>query len=78
MLLFSTIFDIEETLNADDFIRLVLQWNETSSRIENRVQNINWQGEHTVRFGDEKLCLEFIEYAEKNVITARHGRTYMK
>ena len=74
MLLFSTILDIEDTLSADDFIRLVLQWNETSSRIENRVQNINWQGEHTVRFGDEKLWLEFIEYAEKDTIAARHEK----
>ena len=74
MLLFSTILDINDSLKPDDFIRLVLQWNENSSRAENRVQGIDWRGEHTVRYGDDNLWLEFVEFAAEGIIAARHEK----
>ena len=74
MLLFATILDIEDSLQADDFIRLVLQWNEGSTHKENQVQGIEWHGEHTARYGDEKLWLEFVEYADRGIIAVRHEK----
>ena len=61
MLLFSTILEIKDSVTPDDFIRLVLKWNGTSSHIENRVPGINWHGEHSARYGTESLWLEFVE-----------------
>ena len=74
MLLFSTILEIKDSVTPDDFIRLVLKWNETSSHIENRVPGINWHGEHNVRYGTESLWLEFVELPRKNIIAVRHEK----
>lgn len=74
MLLFSTVLDIKETFTADDFIRLVLEWNEGSKYAENVVPGIEWHGEHTARYGTDSLWLEFAEYEEKNIIAVRHEK----
>ena len=55
MLLFSTILELKDTVSPDDFIQLVLKWNETSSHVENRVDGIEWNGEHSVRYGTDNL-----------------------
>ena len=52
MLLFSTVLDVIDSLNADEFIRLVLEWNEGSMYATNKVTGINWHGEHCVKYGD--------------------------
>lgn len=74
MLLFSTILELMDTVTPDDFIRLVLKWNETSSHIENRVDGIEWNGEHSVRYGTDNLWLEFVELPEENIIAVRHEK----
>ena len=74
MLLFSTILELKDTVSPDDFIQLVLKWNETSSHIENRVDGIDWHGEHSVRYGTDNLWLEFVELPEKNMIAVRHEK----
>ena len=61
MLLFSTILEIKESVTPEDFIRLVLEWNETSKYAENRVTGIDWHGERTARYGNDSLWLQFIE-----------------
>ena len=74
MLLFSTVLDIKDTFTANDFIRLVLEWNEGSKYAENVVPDIEWHGEHTARYGTDSLWLEFAEYEEKNIIAVRHEK----
>lgn len=74
MLLFSTILDIKDTITPDSFINLVLEWNETSTRIENKVQGIDWHGEHNVRYGSDDLWLQFVELAERSVLAVRHEK----
>ena len=74
MLLFSTILDIKDTVTPDSFIKLVLDWNETSTRVENKVQGIDWHGEHNVRYGSDDLWLEFVEYPERSVLAVRHEK----
>ena len=59
MLLFSTVLDIKDSITPDDFIQLVIKWNNTSTHTENIVTGIEWQGERTARFGDDRLWLEF-------------------
>lgn len=72
MLLFSTVLDIQDSVSPDDFIRLVIEWNNSSKYAENIVSGIGWQGEHTARYGDDMLWLEFAEYPEKEILAARH------
>jgi len=74
MLLFSTLLEIKDSVTPDDFIRLVLKWNETSSHKENRVSGIDWQGEYNVRYGSDHLWLEFTALDEKNIIAVRHEK----
>lgn len=74
MLLFSTILDIQDHVTPDDFIKLVLEWNEGSKYADNRVTGIDWHGEHNVRYGDAGLWMEFVEYPEKGVLAVRHEK----
>ena len=74
MLLFSTTLEITDEVTVDSFINLVLEWNETSTRIENKVQGIDWHGEHNIRYGSDDLWLEFVELAERGVLAVRHEK----
>ena len=74
MLLFSTILEINDTVTPDSFINLVLDWNETSTRIENKVQGIDWHGEHNIRYGSDDLWLQFVELSERCVLAVRHEK----
>lgn len=40
MLLFSTVLDIQDSVRLDDFIRLVIEWNNNSKYAENIVSGI--------------------------------------
>ena len=74
MLLFSTILDLKDHVTPDDFIRLVLKWNEGSKYADNRVTGIDWHGEHNVRYGNAELWLEFVEYPEQDILAVRHEK----
>ena len=74
MLLFSTILDIHSSMGKDDFIRLIIDWNQGSSYANNVIQGIEWNGERNVRFGDENLWLAIVEYRNKNIIAARYEK----
>ena len=55
MLLFSTVLKINDTMGKDDFIKLVLEWNQGSPHKENVIRGIKWNGEHNIRYGDKDL-----------------------
>ena len=74
MLLFSTILDMQDHVTPDDFIKLVLEWNEGSKYADNRVTGIDWHGEHNVRYGDARLWMEFVEYPEQGILAVRHEK----
>lgn len=74
MLLFSTILNINESMTKDDFIKLVLEWNQKSPHEKNVIKNIEWRGEHNIRFGDENLWLDIEEYRNKNTIAVRYEK----
>ena len=75
MLLFSSILNITDSFTPDAFLRVVIAWNAESSRDENRVKGIFWQGEHTARFGMPDLWLEFVESSDGNIVAARHEKS---
>lgn len=48
MLLFSTLLDINDTLSKDDFINLILEWNQSSPHENNIIKGITWNGERNM------------------------------
>lgn len=72
MLLFSTILDVNDTLTKDLFIRLIIEWNQKSPHVSNVIPDILWNGEHNIRFGDDKVWLEIIEYHD--IIAVRYEK----
>ena len=71
MLLFSTILNINEKMSKDDFIQLVIEWNQTSQYKSNIIPGIGWNGEKNIRFGDDQLWLEINEYCDQDIIAVR-------
>ena len=74
MLLFSTILDINEKMTKDDFIRLVIEWNQGSPFESNVIKGIEWKGERNIRYGTEDLWLDIQEYRNKNIIAVRYEK----
>ena len=69
MLLFSTILEIDKKMEKEDFINLVIEWNQ-KGHPESVISGIEWNGERNIRFEDENKCLEIQEYRNKNIIAA--------
>ena len=61
-------------MTKDDFIKLVIEWNQKSPHKENVIENINWNGERNIRFGDDFLWLDIEEYRNKNIIAVRYEK----
>ena len=74
MLLFSTILDINDTLNKQNFVELVAEWNQSAKYAENRVPDVQWNGERNIRFGTDRLSIEIIDYPEKDILAVRHEK----
>ena len=75
MLLFSTILEINDTMTKDNFIQLVLEWNQKSPHSENIIQGIEWHGERNIRYGTDSLWLAIEEYRNQNIIAVRYEKT---
>ena len=72
MLLFSTILKIDKSLAKDDFLNLVIEWNQGSPHENNVIPNLNWDGSYNQKFGDETISLEFKEYRNEEIIAVRY------
>lgn len=72
MLLFSTILKIDKSLTRDDFLNLVIEWNQGSPHENNVIPNLNWDGSYNQKFGDETISLEFKEYRNEEIIAVRY------
>ena len=57
MLLFSTILEIDKKLTKDNFINLVIEWNQ-KGHPESVISGIEWNGERNIRYEDENKCLD--------------------
>lgn len=73
MLLFSTILEIDNKLTKDDFIQLVIEWNQ-NGHPSSVIANIKWNGERNIRFEDDNKWLEIQEYRNKNIIAVRYEK----
>lgn len=71
MLLYSTILKANDSLTRDKFIQLVIEWNQQSPHQDNVIPDLNWNGEHNIRFGNECLWMDIEEYRNKNIIAVR-------
>ena len=70
MLLFSTILEIDKKMEKEDFINLVIEWNQ-KGHPESVIAGIEWNGERNIRFEDENKYLEIQEYRNENIIAVR-------
>ena len=52
MLLFSTILNIDKSLTKDDFLNLVIEWNQKSPHYDNVIPDLIWVLISAVRFLD--------------------------
>ena len=74
MLLFSTILSINQSLTREKFIELIIQWNQGSPHLENRIPDICWNEKsnvRNVRFGTDALWLEIQEYQKEDILAVR-------
>lgn len=74
MLLFSTLLDINDTLSKDDFIKLILEWNQSSPHENNIIKGITWNGERNICYSDENRWLDIEEYRNENIIAVRYEK----
>lgn len=82
MILFSIILKTNASLTKDAFVKLVLEWNRTSKYKENcvpdinwnGVPDINWNGEYNIKYGNDRLSLEFVDYPDKQIMAVRHEK----
>ena len=65
MLLFSTILDINKTMTRESFVKLVIEWNQTSTYERNIIPNLKWDGNYNTRWGDAYTWLSVKEYQKK-------------
>lgn len=75
MLLFSTILAINNSMTKENFIQLVIEWNQGSPHKENVIPGIEWNGEKNIRYGNDKLWLAIEEYRNQNIIAVRYEKT---
>lgn len=72
MLLFSTKLKVNDKLTKDAFVRLVIEWNQTSKYEDNIIPGIEWNGDYNVSYVYENLKLEFVEIPDRYVIATRY------
>lgn len=74
MLIFSTMLDINRTLTKDNFIALIIDWNQNSSYAENVITDLKWDGNMNVRYGNAHCWLEIEEYKSGNIVAVRYEK----
>ena len=74
MLLFSTVLDVKKELDASAFRKLVVEWNQKSPHEENVIPGLSWNGEKSLKCGNENLWLAAEEDEEKGIIAVRYEK----
>ena len=70
MQIYSAIFPVKESLSQDDWINLVVEWNQGSPH--NKISNLNWDGKkRNIKFEDGNLSLAIEEIRTYNTIAIR-------
>ena len=74
MLLFSTVLDISSNMKKSDFWELINEWNRSQYMDENKIPDLNWQGEPDYRCGNDKLWLAVEEYPKESTYAVRYEK----
>ena len=74
MLLFSTKLNVNSKLTADEFVRLVIEWNNTSKYPENIIPGLEWNGTRNLSVSHENLRMDIVELVRKSIIAARYEK----
>ena len=74
MLLFSSTLQFDRSLTKDEFIKLVIRWNNTSRYTDAVIPGIIWNGEYNTRFGDDQKWLAIEECSDHNIIAIRYEK----
>lgn len=74
MLLFSTVLSVNDKLKQDEFIRMMIEWNQTSAFAYNVIPGIKWNGEHRVKFGNDKVWMDIKEFRKENIMAMRYEK----
>ncbi len=61
-------------MTKDAFIRLVIEWNQSSPHENNIIQDMVWNGERNIRYGSDGLWLDIEEYRNQNIIAVRYEK----
>ena len=73
MLLFSAILDINKTMTRESFVKLVIEWNKSSTYERNIIPDLKWTGTYSFRTGTDDLWLSVQEY-KKQIIAVRYEK----
>ena len=71
MLLFSTVLNINRNMTRESFVRLVIQWNKTSTYESNIIPDLSWDGSFHARYGDDDRWLAIEEYRPGKIVAVR-------
>lgn len=74
MLLFSSILNMKPTFTEQQFVDVVIEWNNTSKYSENIIPDVEWNGENYAFFGNDKCWMKIIVYEKKNIIAVRYEK----
>ena len=61
-------------MGKDDFIRLIIEWNQNSPHYNNAVPGVEWNGERNIRYGNDDLWLDIQEYRNRNIIATHYEK----
>lgn len=70
MLLFSTLLEIDDKMSKEDFVRLVIEWNQKSPHKDNIIPELHWNKEYNVRYGSDNMWLSIKSY--KDIVAIRY------
>ena len=73
MLLFSTVLNIKN-LTKEDFIQLVIEWNQNSPHPENIISGLSWKRTQQEKYGSDTLWLEIVDYEKSGIVAVRYEK----
>lgn len=73
MLLFSSLLNVRN-LTKEQFVNLIIEWNQGSPHMENIISGLTWDGTPEERHGNDKVWMEFIDFAEKKIMAVRYEK----
>ena len=74
MLLFQTLLKIRKEMNAERFLDLVIEWNETNEHEENRIEDIRAIREGVQYCGNDMVNMEVLRWPLQNIIAVRYRK----